>query len=202
MNLEQRRFARRVVVSLLGAASLVLVPLMATVPGVAAADDECTVRPRRTVELVALAKAPEGIARSLLGNAPVATPEPPAPGVTADPEVVVAVTAAAQELVDCYNAGDLRRVFALYSEAYLYKVWGGFAGPDPEQAQIDQAIAFLSTPTPQPPEARVELVSVQDVQELPDGTVSAVVNLSTGSQLVVYRYTDGWYQLVWAYPLT
>lgn len=210
MNFELRRclvlapitFASRSRLKLLGAASLALVSLMVTDLGVVATDEECTVRPRRTVELAALAKAPEGIARSLAGEAPVATPAPPPPGEPADPEVAASVAAAASELVNCYNAGDLRRIFALYSEEYLYRVWGGFAGPYPNQAQIDQAIDFLSTPTPQPVEDRIAFVSVDDVRVLPNGTVSAVVTLSSGSQLVVYRYTDGWYQLVWAYPLS
>jgi hypothetical protein len=172
------------------------------VGGVAdAADEECTVRPRRTVELESLARAPEGIARALAGETPVATPEPPPPGEGADPEVAASVTAAVRELVDCYNAGDLRRIFALYSEEYLYTVWGGFAGPDPDQAQIDQAIAFMSTPAPQPAEARVDFLSVDDVRTLPDGRVTAIVHLNYGRQLVVFRYTDGWYQLVWSYSL-
>ena len=129
----------------------------------------------------------------------MATPEPPPLGEAADPEVVASVTAAARELVACYNAGDLRRLFALYSEEYLYRVWGGFAGSDPSQAQVEQAIAFMSTPVPQPVEAKVDLLSVEDVRNHPDGTVSAIVHLSSGSQLVVFRYTDGWYQLVWSY---
>lgn len=194
------RLACQVKTRLFGAVWLVLTSLMVIGLGAVAKEEECSVRPRRTVELVALARAPEGIARSLAVEAPVSTPAPPA-GEPADPEVAASVTAAARELVACYNAGDLRRIFALYHEDYLYLVWGGFAGPNPNRAQIDQAIAFVSSPAPQPAGATVDFISVEDVQALPDGTVSAVVNLSTGSELVVYRYTDGWYQLVWTYPL-
>lgn len=166
-----------------------------------ATEDECTVQPRRTAELAVVARAPEGIARSLAGEAPVATPEPPPLGQAADPEVAASVAAAARELVACYNAGDLRRIFALYSEEYLYTVWGGFAGSNPDQAQIDQAIAFMSTPVPQPVESAVDLIAVEDVRILPDGRISAIVRLSSGSQLAVFRYSDGWYQLIWSYPL-
>lgn len=167
-----------------------------------ASTEACTVQPRRERDLIRLALAPEGIARSLVTALPVATPEPPPPGVPADPEIVAAVNATAEQLVACYNAGDLKRLFALYSEEYLYIVWGGFAGPSPGRAQIREALAFMATPVPQSPGDRISLVSVQDVQELADGRVMAVLNLSTGSLLATFRYTDGWYQLDWAYSLS
>jgi hypothetical protein len=163
--------------------------------------DECSVQPRRDQDLVTLALAPQGIAHALLSDQPMATPEPPAPGEPADPELVAAVNATARQLVACYNAGDLRRLFALYSEAYLFTVWGGFAGPNPDRQQIADAIAFISEPVPQPDDDRIELRSVQDVQELPDGRLMAVINLSDASLLTLFRYADGWYQVDWAYPL-
>lgn len=166
----------------------------------AVTSETCTVQPRRDEDLIAVALAPEGIARALAGETPVPTPEPPAPGEPADSELVASVEATARQLVACYNAGDLRRLFALYSEDYLYKVWGGFAGPNPSRAQIREAVAFLSRPSPG--HEPVSLISVQDVQELPDGRVMAVVNLNAGSLLAVFQYSDGWYQLDWAYLLS
>lgn len=161
----------------------------------------CTVQPRRRRDLIALARAEPGIARDLLGETTVATPTPPPAGVAADPEIVASVTATARELAACYNAGDLRRLFALYSEEYLYTVWGGFAGANPSRAEIDQTVRFISTPAPQPESARVAFISVEDVRQLPHGEVSAIVNLSSGSTRSIFAYTDGWYQLVWAYPV-
>ena len=161
----------------------------------------CIVQPRRERDLIRLALAPKGIARSLASQSPVATPEPPPPGVPADPEIVASVNATAEQLIACYNAGDLRRLFALYSEGYLYTVWGGFAGPNPSREQVREAIRFMARPVPQSLGDRISLISVQDVQELADGRVMAVLNLSTGSLLATFRYTDGWFQLDWAYPL-
>lgn len=165
------------------------------------AREACTVQPRRERDLIRLALEPEGIARALLGQEPVATPEPPPPGKPADPEIVASVNVTAEQLVACYNSGDLRRLFALYSQDYLNTVWGGFAGPNPSREQVREAIAFMRTPVPQTPGDRISLISVQDVQELADGRVMAVLNLSTGSLLATFRYSDGWYQLDWAYPL-
>jgi hypothetical protein len=163
--------------------------------------DQCIVQPRRDQDLVTLALAPQGIAHALLSEQPVPTPEPPGPGEPANPELVASVNATARQLVACYNAGDLRRLFSLYSEAYLFTVWGGFAGPNPDRQQVADAIAFISKPVPQPDDNQLGLRSVQDVQELPDGRVMAVINLSDASLLTLFRYSDGWYQVDWAYPL-
>ncbi|MDQ3694570.1 MAG: hypothetical protein M3464_13235 [Chloroflexota bacterium] len=162
---------------------------------------DCAVQPRRRRDLIDLAMASPGSARSLASGTEVAGPELPPAGVPADPEIVASVTATAREMVACYNAGDLRRLFALYSEEYLYRVWGGFAGPNPSRAELAQTLDFISRPAPQPEASRLAFIAVEDVRELPDGDVSAIVHLSSGSTRSVFAYSDGWYQLVWAHPV-
>ncbi|MBA2519750.1 MAG: hypothetical protein H0V24_08790 [Chloroflexia bacterium] len=162
---------------------------------------DCTVQPRRRRDLIDLAMATPGIARSLASGAEVAGPALPPAGVPADPGIVDSVTATAREMVACYNDGNLRRLFALYSEEYLFQVWGGFAGPNPSRAELEQTLDFISRPAPQPEASRLAFIAVEDVRELPDGDVSALVHLSSGSSRSVFAYSDGWYQLVWAHPV-
>ena len=101
-------------------------------------------------------------------EAEVASPTPfVAPeGESADAETVAGVTETAEELFACYNANDLLRVFALFTDDYLQR---SFAA----EGMTEEALGFFAaTPEARAPEER-ESISVRDVRVLPDGRVGA-----------------------------
>jgi len=108
--------------------------------------------------------------------APTPTPGVTPKGVPADAETVDAITAVVRELVGCYNAGELLRSYALYTDAYLRRLFsrqGGFP-----QTTYD------SFATPQPaddPVTNTAILDITDVRLLPDGSVGATVTLRYAS---------------------
>jgi ketosteroid isomerase-like protein len=137
---------------------------------------ECRVEPRSLAEIVQTAATPTGgpgpgsgtatpvTVRELDGDDFVA-PE----GEPADAETAAAVTATLREFFACFNAGDLPRLFGLYSDDFIRR---DFAGASEEE------LAFLAeAPAAAPMDQRVTLVAVRDVQVLDDGRVGAFVDL-------------------------
>lgn len=126
---------------------------------------ECRIAPR-TIESIAAALA-----------TPVAVPSTmatPAGEVTAgqpaDAETVAAVTALVREATACGNAGDYRRVFALYTDNGL-RVFAADRG-----MAVEQLAGFLAaTPVPLPEESW-QAARVRDVHIQPDGSVTAFVD--------------------------
>jgi ketosteroid isomerase-like protein len=102
----------------------------------------------------------------------VRTPGVVPEGTPADAETVAAVTAVVQELVGCYNAGDLLRSYGLYTDEYLHRLFspqGGFT-----------RAAYDSLATPEPaadPGKHTAILAIKDVRVLDDGTVGATVTL-------------------------
>lgn len=122
--------------------------------------EECLVAPRTGAELEALI----GVATP--GAAPVSPPLPTAlpVGAPASAETVAAILATVRELGACANAGDPRRLFALYTDRYLGEIGPYDAG------------AFVGTAaTPEAEADRLSIEAVTDVQLLPDGRVAAIV---------------------------
>ena len=118
--------------------------------------DQCTVAPRTLEEIKTLAQGP----------APEQPPDASETGGNpADDATRAAITATARELVACSNAGDILRRLALYSDGRLR-----FAYPDGPTRALE---LMANSPLPLPEVERVALVSVEDVQQLPDGRVSA-----------------------------
>jgi hypothetical protein len=83
---------------------------------------------------------------------------------------VAAVTALAREATACRNAGDYRRVFALYTDNGL-RVFAADRGMTAEQL----AGALAATPVPLP-EASWQGVRVRDVRIQPDERVTAFID--------------------------
>jgi hypothetical protein len=94
----------------------------------------------------------------------------PPEGQPADPETVDAVVATAVEIVACFNGGDLRRAFALYSDTLIES----FAAAEPlPQEEFD---AMAGTPTAAPEDQRSSVLAVRDVVLLDDGRVGGFVD--------------------------
>lgn len=123
--------------------------------------EECTVAPRALQELETLLGTP----------APVASPSASAPsGGPVDAATRAAIAGTAREVVACSNAGDLLRRLALYSDDRLRLDFPN--GPPAADASI-------TSPRPLPEAQRAALVSVEDVRQLADGRVSALVTVDT-----------------------
>jgi hypothetical protein len=116
--------------------------------------------------------------------APFSVPE----GDPAGEAEVEAVTLTVRELVACLNAADYRRVYALYTEEYLLRTFGG-QGIDVLQA----------TPEPAPASGQHALIGIDDVITLEDGRLAARVELSSAPEappvttyLVFAQVGDRW----------
>ena len=145
---------------------------------------ECMVEPRSLESLLAIratndAGTPLAAPPSTLFATPgIQMPE----SEPADQETTEAVTGTIRELVACENAGDLRRMFALYTDNVLIE----FETRDPltEEERIAQ---FGGTPEARPPEA-FSSFRVTEVRVLPNGEVVAVTDRrsSFGTGTLVY----------------
>ena len=107
----------------------------------------------------------------------------PPEGQPADPETVDAVVATAVEVVACFNAGDLPRAFALYSDDLIES----FAAADPlPQEEFD---AMAATPTAAPADQRSSVLAVRDVILLDDGRVGGFID---------FEFEDGYHETQYA----
>jgi hypothetical protein len=91
-------------------------------------------------------------------------------------EEIVGITLTVRELLEFANAGQLLRGFDLYSESYLQR-FRAETGLTDEQFVEE----YGSIPAP-PPEARIELTAVTDIESLSDGRVSALISFGNGEQ--------------------
>lgn len=129
--------------------------------------DECTVAPRTIDSLRALAD-PDLATQSTIAPG-AATPLLPS-GTPASQDVISGISATVRELIACSNARDPLRRLALFSDGNLRPTFAR----GPSQAFINAA----STPAvPLPDNVRVAIVSITDVQVLPDGRVKATVSV-------------------------
>lgn len=158
--------------------------LMATPAAANPAD--CRVRPRPIDDFVALADGPPGFHLSVMQGTPAASPVVPPGGTAADPAVVTAVTATVNELAACINAGDLRRVAALYTDPAF--AWF-FRGPQETFDDLDREefVASAATPMPLPTEQWARVSSVEAVTVLPSGQVTARVEGFGGEGVTFFR---------------
>jgi len=109
------------------------------------------------------------------------------------------VTATGRELLACANAGDLARVFALYSDYYLFTLWGGGTeSSEVDSEEMEEGLARLANPMPLAEEKRFALVAVHDVRVLPDGRVIVIVRNNFGSSLALYVKSGDRYLVDWA----
>lgn len=132
------------------------------VPG----SEACQVVPRSPDFILTLAGTPAaGRATPAVGSTPFAAPD----GEPADADTVQDVTATVQEVVACFNAADLLRAFALFSDDYFRRLIL-VDGP------VGEAFTAFLASAPAPV-TRMDVQSVQDVRVLADGRVGALVVL-------------------------
>lgn len=94
----------------------------------------------------------------------------PPTGEPADAATVDAVVATAIEVTACFNAGDILRAFALFSD----NVITGFASEDPlAQADLD---AMAAAPVPLPADQQESVLAIRDVIVLPDGRAAGFLD--------------------------
>ncbi len=126
---------------------------------------ECRIAPRSVDSIItALATPIAGTPATTKPGGDVAT------GLPADVETVAAVTALAREATACGNAGDYRRVFALYTDNGL-RVFAADRG-----MVAEQLVGFLAaTPVPLP-EASWQGVRVREAHIQSDGRVTAFID--------------------------
>ena len=165
-------------------------PVVAAQNGTPAAGEmisaaECTVEPLTDEYLAGLAATPEAAAETPeVAGSPAADASPgaftPPSGEPASEEETAGVTDTVRQVVACLNAADYRRVYALYSEAYLTR---NFSVTAPAEAQ--------ATPNPENEAATaIGLIAVEDVIRLEDGRVGAQVTLATaGGERQTMQYS-------------
>jgi hypothetical protein len=122
---------------------------------------ECQIVPRSIDSIVAALATPAETPTPATPGSDATTGEP------ADSATVEAVTTLVREATACGNAGDYRRVFALYTDNGL-SVFAADRGMDVEQL----AGALAATPVPLPEESW-QAARVRDVRLQADGRVTA-----------------------------
>jgi hypothetical protein len=133
------------------------------------APEDCMVEPRSIDEITAVLATPAPATPEEASASPEAFVLPE--GEPADSETVSAIEATMHELLACTNAGDLRAVFALYTDEYFQEVFPTF-GPLPQE-DLD----FLATPPVESVDVELmqALLEIRDVRVLSDGRVGAIV---------------------------
>lgn len=127
--------------------------------------EACQVDPRPPDFILTLAGTP-----TANGIPPTASPTPFASpdGTPADDQTVEAITATMQEAVACFNAADLLRAFALFSDDYFRRLI--------PEGPVGEAFTGFLTGAPAPV-TQIGLHAIQDVRMLADGRVGALVTL-------------------------
>lgn len=130
----------------------------------------CTVEPRSPDSLIALLGTP------VADDVSAAAAQAPEPfvaevpvGQPAGKEVRADIIAAVIESTACFNAGDSRRAFALFTDVFVQ----GYVA---ENALTAESIGVLiADPEPVPAEVQETVLAVTDVTMLADGRVGAFV---------------------------
>jgi hypothetical protein len=92
-------------------------------------------------------------------------------GIPASQDALNGVTDSLQQFIACINAGDYLRFLALYSDDFIRTYSGNLGLPlDPDDP--------VQTPSPVGEDAQLSISSVEDVIELSDGSVNALVIIS------------------------
>ena len=89
-------------------------------------------------------------------------------GEPADQATVDGATATYREQIACLNAGDYRRVYALYTDNYFQRFL--------EQETLDDLAA---TPVPSEKSTRIAFLVARNVVALPDGRVGALADVAS-----------------------
>lgn len=147
----------------------------------------CTVEPRPADELIPLWFGPDGTpAATPMPSSPVASEADLPQGEPADADTVAAITAVAQQVIACANAGEFGRWFALFTDHAAAQL-----GPEPGQTEAD-ARAFLTTPQPVPADQQEAFIDLRDARVLPDGRVGALLDVEgQPPTFVIFVEQDG-----------
>ena len=141
---------------------------------------ECRVAPRPVEDFVVVPDA----ATSRTG--PVVTPSSAddlPQGQPADAATVSAIEAVERQRVACWNANDCRRLFAYYTDEFLWATLAEY-GPD-----ADEEITADFLASPQAWNRRDWLpVRVSDVRLLPEGRAAAIVDTCEQVSYHVYEF--------------
>jgi hypothetical protein len=162
------------------AAAMLLAPVSAlaqdATPGVErdVSAEQCTVTPRSVESLQAI------IERQPADGTDVRIPIRFAPGEGESADVLTAnaVTGVMDELAACYNAGDLLRIYGLFTDNALIPA---LLPEDIEQAKV-------STPEPITDSRLYEPPIVWDVRVQPDGRVTALVDFNDELALITFAW--------------
>jgi hypothetical protein len=164
---ERKRHLIMLVVTLasLGRGQIIAEAQNATPPvGVEVAGAEaCQVDPRSPDFILALAGTPMA-GQATSSPTPFATPD----GEAADAETVEGITATMQEVVACFNAADLLRAFALFSDDYFRRLI--------PEGPVGEVFTGFLTGAPAPV-TRIGPHAILDVRVMGDGRVGALVTL-------------------------
>ena len=132
----------------------------------------CRVAPRPIADFTRFLGTPgPPAANSATPAASSSTTFVPPQGEPADPTTTAAVAATAVEIFACYNAGDFLRGTALWTDAFVAKV---FRESPPTEEEIAY---FAATPVPRSPDEADQILALREVVVLPDGRVGAFVDL-------------------------
>jgi hypothetical protein len=125
----------------------------------------CTVAPRSFASISALLATPAADQAAESGI--------PMMGEPLQPEEWTAVASAVKQFVDCANAGEPLRVYALYSDAYLLSLLSR------ERPLLDQdRYDALATPIPATPEQQATITDIEGGRRFADGTFGVNVTIS------------------------
>lgn len=135
-------------------------------PAITDPQRECLAAPRSLEEVVALVESVRATPSD--GYPPIFIEAIPT-GVPADTETVDVVTSVVLELTACARNGDVLRLLALFTDAYVLAIAGS------EAAFIENL--EVTPVSDQPINSDLHVAAIQDVMLLDDGRVSAIVIL-------------------------
>jgi hypothetical protein len=169
------------IVAMIGVAMLPLTARAAQdgTPAAGAGAESCSeVTPRDAAFFQAVAATPGAATPQSNAQGTTATPTPfvMPEGAPADDATVAEIEHLYQQLIDCLNAGDYLRAYALYSDDYLLRNLN------------EEAIASLAaTPVPMDASQQSEFGGILDARMLDDGRIAALVstrNAQAGELLI------------------
>ncbi|MDQ3693212.1 MAG: hypothetical protein M3464_06255 [Chloroflexota bacterium] len=102
-------------------------------------------------------------------------------GEPVDSVTLDAITMTVETALDCRNAGDFARAYALFSDRMIGQLFGGRDSVPPEIVR-----ALAEPPRPVRRRARVDLVELSVASLLPDGRAGAVVETANAT----HGFTD------------
>ena len=172
---------------------IVLATWFFTIGGVAAQEASpvpgCTLAPRPEADLIALNATPSPVVESTaLATTPMEMPE----GDSPDAATLNALDETLRQVVECAEAGDIGRLLALYSDAYVANV---ALAPEPVpivpgQPDEDDVPSLAETPVV----GQDVTPSVESAVRLPDGRIAATISaegVEGTEQIVIFSEERG-----------